>query len=349
MARTDNVTLHNVAEFREQPDGGITFQRVPETVRAQLNEHARERALDTAGTEIRFVMAGPRAEVRLHATWGTAGVQVFFGDFRVNQEHIVGGDMATIAVDRPNWFLSIPPDRLAPLGFAPCVCRVQLIRGSVCFHEVNGDVRPPRREELPAVRFLAYGTSITQGAGASMRHLCFAAQTATRLRADLLNLGFASACHCEPAIADYMAARDDWDVALLEISTNMAGFTLDEFGRRTGYMVNAMAAPSLKRLVACMTLFPKTADLGRGHLAQNCGGTPEQYRQVLREVARECGRANVLLFEGRELLPEWRGLATELLHPSDYGHTIIAENLARQLAERVPGLLHCPAPDARGS
>lgn len=329
------VTLHNVAEFQEQPDGGIRFQRVPEMVRLALNEHARMRAYDAACTEIRFVMNDRHAEILLHTLADTASVQVFLGDFRVNQEYIVGREPTTIPVQPPEWFLSLPPENLAPLGFAPRVCRIFIARGTVCFHGVKGNVRPPRKDELPALTCLTYGTSITQGAGSSLRHLCFASQTAMRLRADLVNLGFASSCQCEPAMADYMAARNDWDLALLEISTNMSAFSLQEFTERTAYMVNAMASTSPDRLIACMTLFPKTADLGPEHVGRNCGGTPEQYRQALRDVVAECGHPNVALFEGRELLPEWRGLSSDLLHPTDYGHTIIAENLARRLRERL--------------
>lgn len=334
----DNVTLHNVAEFREQPDGGIRFQRVPEKVRLTLNEHAQERAFDVVGAEVRFVMNGPRADVTLHALADTASMQVFFGDFRVNQEHLVGAEMKTVTVEKPEWFLSIPRNRLAPLGFAPSVCRVYISRGAVCFHGVKGDVRPPVADELPPLCCVAYGTSITQGAGASMRHLCFVAQTAMRLRADSINLGFASSCHCEQTLADYIAGRNDWNIALLEISTNMSGFPLSEFTSRATYMVNTIAASSPRRIVACMTLFPKAADLGPDHMGRNCGGTPEQYRQALRDAVAECGRPNVFLFEGRELLPDWRGLSTDLLHPTDYGHTIIAENLTRQIRAKVPGL-----------
>ena len=73
-------------------------------------------------------------------------------------------------------------------SFSHRVCRLVLYGGLVCLRQVHGDVRPPTADELPAFRYLAYGTSITQGAAASMRHLGYASQTAWRLGADLINL-----------------------------------------------------------------------------------------------------------------------------------------------------------------
>jgi hypothetical protein len=113
-----SYALHNVAETLAQPDGGLRFQRVPETVRLTLNEHAQERMLDVTGTEIRFVMEGKQAEVHLHNLAGTGKAQVFFGDFRVNEVHTIGPELRTITVKRPDWFLSLDPQRLAPLAFA---------------------------------------------------------------------------------------------------------------------------------------------------------------------------------------------------------------------------------------
>jgi lysophospholipase L1-like esterase len=328
-----NVSLHNVAELAEMPCGGARFQRVPESVRLGLNEHAQQRMFDVVGTEIRFVLDGDAAEVKLHSLADTISAQVFWGDFRVNAEHVVGSDLFTLRVKRPRWFLSIDPERLQPLGFSPQVCRVFLARGTACFHGVSGDVRPPLPEELPSVCVVAYGTSITQGAGSSLRHLCFVAQTAMRLGADAVNLGCAGSALCEAAMADYIASREDWDLAVLALSTNMSGFALQEFRERVAYMVNTVAAAPGERPVACITLWPKGGDLGPEHVGPRCGGAPEEYRQVLRDVVAECGRTNVHLLEGRELLPEWRGLSADLLHPTDHGHTVMAENLAGRLAE----------------
>lgn len=331
----ENVLLHNVAELTEMPCGGVRFQRAPENVRQGLNDHARERMFDVVASEIRFVMEGDSAEVQLHSLSDVITAQVFFGDFRVNEVHTIGPDIFTLRAQKPAWFLSLDPDGLGPLAFAPCVCRIFLAAGTACFHGVTGDVRPPTPDELPSRRYLAYGTSITQGAGSSLRHLCYVSQAAMRLRADAINLGCGGSALCEAAMADYIAARDDWDFCTLALSTNMSGFPLPEFRRRVAYMVNTVASSPGDRPVACITLWPKGGDLGPEHVNPGCGGAPEEYRQVLREAVADCDRSHVHLLEGRELLPEFRGLSADLLHPTDYGHTIMAQRLAERLEDII--------------
>ncbi|MDF2927007.1 MAG: hypothetical protein K0R57_5921 [Paenibacillaceae bacterium] len=62
--RWEQVELHNVEERIELPDRpGVLLQRLPESVRVQLNEGARNAARRAAGVEIRFVNEGDGAAV----------------------------------------------------------------------------------------------------------------------------------------------------------------------------------------------------------------------------------------------------------------------------------------------
>jgi hypothetical protein len=327
-----SVELHNVAEAPPMPDGGARLQRVPEAVRACLSEHGRERMLDPAGVEVRFVVEGGGAAVRLHSLGGRTDVQVFFGDFQAGQTDAVGQALTAVKVDLPEWFLSLDRSALGPTTVSPHVCRILLGGGAVCFHGVEGRVRPPRADEVPALRYLAYGTSITQGAGASVRHMSFVAQTARRLGADAINLGSASSAFAEPAMADYIAARRDWHLATLEPTANMLKFSLEEFRRRTAYLVGTVAGADGARPVACLTLMPLAADSSPRHVGPDWGGTPDDFRRAFREVVQASGRPNVRLMEGADLLPDLRDLTTSMIHPSSYGHTKIAEALAARLS-----------------
>ena len=328
-----SVELHNVAELRDMEDGGVRFQRVPEDVRLGLNEHAQERMLDVVGSEIRFVIENGSATVDLHAVSAETCAQVFYGDFQSGRIEMIGPERKSLTIEPPAWFMSLDPEQLGRLSFSPRVCRVVLSKGCLCFHGVEGEVRPPTRDEVPSLRYLAYGTSITQGAATTLRHFSYVPQTAWRLGADVINRGVGSSAHCEKILSDYIAERDDWQAATLALSTNMSGFKLDEFERRVAYMVDRVGGSDPARTVVCITLWLKGADLGPEHVNPDAGGTPEQYREVLRKVVADRGHANVHLLEGPELLPEIRGLAPDILHPTDYGHTIIAENLAARLQE----------------
>ena len=86
-----NAELHNVAEAVPVEPGGVRLQRVPEHVRAELNEGAQMRMLQPDNAEIRFVCPGPVARVTLSSP-GQSGMTVFQGTFDSRQRHVLGPD-----------------------------------------------------------------------------------------------------------------------------------------------------------------------------------------------------------------------------------------------------------------
>ncbi|EJN57436.1 SGNH/GDSL hydrolase family protein [Halogranum rubrum] len=329
----DSIEFHNVEEARALDDhDGLLLQRVPEDVRTELNEGAQNRMCHPAGAEIRFV---PEGTVRLVLSTRVreSVVRVFWGPFQSPEEFVVGPDPTEIEVTFPEKLGRLDPDRVEELAFDPRVCRLRLPGehrgGHVLYHGVDGDVRPPRVEEQPSTRYLAYGTSITEGEAALGEHLTYVSQTATRLDADLLNLGSCGTAFCDAAIADHIAARDDWDVATLAISVNMVDqFSVAEFRERAANLVDTVAAAHPERPVACITIYPNGRDVLDG---EDEDGRCEQFRQALRDVVRETPHDNVTLIEGPDVLDGIGGLTTDLTHPGDDAMIRMGENLAERL------------------
>ena len=332
----ENVELHNVAEVSPAPEGGgVRLQRLPETVRIHLTESGQLRALQPDNAEIRFVSGGVPTRVTLSSA-GETDVTVFHGDFDGRQRFVIRDEPTAIEIGAPN----PRPQQLDPrhaqnLIFSPRLCRLILggrRRDPLMFHGIDGqNVRPPKPEDLPALRYLAYGTSITHGFDAEGPHLTYAAQTAWHLGADLINLGLGGSAHCEPELSDHIAQRGDWDIATLALSVNMQGFAMDEFYRRVSYMVNAVAGQNQDKPVACITLYPYYRDFGIETTGPQFGGTAEEFRQALRDAVAACPHANVHLIEGPEVLTDIRGLTHDLLHPSDNGMIQMGRNLAQKL------------------
>ncbi len=327
----ENVELQNVAEVKDGPTGGVCFQRVPDSVRRHLNEGAQSRVLAPACGEIRFVSDGPTARVTLSAVEGALKVVPFFGQFRHGEPMVVGPEPKTIELTMPENFLNWLPELEArDSAFSPRVCRLMLWGSQPCFHGVEGDgVRPPNAGEVPWLRYLSYGTSITHGASAAWPHLAYVAQVARRLGADLLNFGMGGACQCEPEFADWVASRDDWHIATLALSVNMMGFTHDEFRKRVTYTVNTVAGSNHDRPVACITLYSYFGD--REFLGDGDEAKADDFREILRETVASCPHPNVTLLEGREMLTDFAGLTTDLIHPADDGMIQMGENIARRL------------------
>jgi len=325
----ENVELHNFAEVQEAEGGGMRMQRVPESVRIRLNESAQWQMLRPASGEIRFVSETGSPRVTLSSFWEVTDVVVFRGVFQLAGRFTVGKQPQTIEVPAPpDQFARLDPDRRRAMPFSPDVVRLMMFGGPAIFHGIEGEgVRPPRAGEVPALRYLTYGTSITHGHCATGPHLSYAAQTARRLGADLINLGSAGSAQCEHELADYIAARDDWDIASLALSVNMLGFSLDEFYERVSYMVHTVCGANTARPVACITLYPFFDDLGDEAQRANA----EAFRRKLRDAVEACPHPNAHLIEGPEILTGVSGLAPDLIHPADNGMIEMGANLALRL------------------
>jgi hypothetical protein len=327
----ENVQLHNVAEVRPS-NGGVRLQRLPEEVRQQINPNARKAALRAANCEIRFTMEGDEAKVTLSSE-GETQLRVFQGPFDARTPRMIGPDPTTITVSRSPFVAQLDRRWWEDQPFDPNVFRLVFgVRDPLILHDIQGNgIRPPGPEQLPTITCLTYGTSITQGAKSEAPHLSYAAQTAWHLGADLINLGLGGSCHCEPVLADYIAGRDDWQIASLALSVNMMGFALDEFSRRVEHMVRTVGGADPQRPVACITLYPFRRDFLEPDPNLDHGGTPEQFRQALRDAVAACDLPNLHLIEGPDLLTNIGGLSNDLLHPSDNAMIEIGRNLAARL------------------
>ena len=335
----ENVELHNTEEVKPLDDGsGVALQRVPEPVRVVLNEGAQVQMRRPGGAEIRFVSEGPTCKLTLSCApaneWNEVLVVPFFGAYQHTESYKVTHEKRTITLTMPEMLRQTDPEHLDDSTFSHNVWRFMCWGGQVQLHTVEGEgIRPPKPQELPRVRLLTYGTSITHGHCSSGPHLNYAGQTARALGADLINLGLGGSAQCEKELSDYIAARDDWDMATLALSVNMGHFAMDEFYERVSYMVNTVSGANLDRPVACITLWPFFNDMTcNGGKARNAtGGTAEEFRQSLRDAVAACPNPNVHLLEGPELMTDTAGLTGDLIHPGDYGMMEMGLNLAAAL------------------
>lgn len=332
-----SVTLHNVAELADPgwTADGDELRRVPGDVAERLNVAARDRVRHPAGSEIRFVPAADEVvSVTLSASEPTV-VRPFWGAFQGEAIHEVGPEPTTIDLSIPEPIDDLD-ERAAPdadADFGPHVCRLRFEPWArVALHGVEGYCRPPTAGETPERRYLAYGTSITEGASASAVHLTYVGRVARELGLDPVNLGMSGAAYCDPAAAEHIAGRDDWDVATLSLSVNMAnrGFTVAQFRDRAESLVTEVAGTHPDKPVACITLFPYHADLRKDGDRERA----RAYREALESVVAECSAGSVSLVDGSALSPA-TGLTTDLLHPGDAGMEAIADGVAGHLRSRL--------------
>jgi lysophospholipase L1-like esterase len=333
-----NLEFHNVAEGVADAGGpGLRLQRLPEALRPALNATARGVACCPTHCEIRYVSAAPEMRLTLHSEVHHEYLRVYQGDFFQQEFCLEPGQTRTFCLSRSARLIehaaTLRPDPFR--GFSPEVMRVRLSgTGRVRFvhADANGEAfRPPTAAEKPARTLLGYGSSLTQGFNSSRLSGAYLAQAAHLLGVDFLNLGFGGSCHCEPELADHIAARDDWQIAWLEPGVNMLGsdlnFTADQFRQLAGGLLEKVSRDP-RRFVVVATIFPGAHDLS------NAPRPAEPWRQILRELVAESARPNLRLVEGPDLL-DWTGLSSDLIHPADSGHAQIGVRMADFLAPYI--------------
>ena len=319
-----DVELYNVAELLIPEDGvGKNITRIPNSLRVILNPAAETNALCAAGCEIRFNLEGKSAKITLSCE-GIGIAEVFQGDFQISW-HSIGMKPTEITVSLPdNLSFLDKVTKEKGLPFDPHLTRVILpIFSQIRLIDIEGETSLPRKDQTPKMKYLAYGSSITHGASALRPTGSYAMRTAQHLGVDLINLGFGGGAHCEKQIADYIAEREDWGFASLEMGINMIGeFSTDEFTKRTEYLVERIAKAHPDKWVFAMDLFTFASDYDPASKKQN------EFRRAVRNAVEKLNMPRLVYVDGREVLKTASGLTFDLVHPSPAGMEEMAVNLS---------------------
>jgi lysophospholipase L1-like esterase len=347
-----NLEFYSVVELESAAGGGLAMRRFPKAVREALSPLGRIVSQESAGCEIRFVteaeslrlavsvQPSPLAPYELN----NLDLFIFKGAFfhshvrlepgKVNHIHLTD-----ITGDVKKGFNSLKPAIRNTDYFSSDVWRVLFGRYAAVFHELDTygyAVRPPLETEKPQRRMLCYGSSITNGALPTVYHLSHVQQAARHLKADVFNQGLSGACLCEPEMADYLAARDDWDLITLELGVNMRGtFTPEQFEQRARHLIGEIASAHPGKPVFLITVYPNAESPENAAESSELQARQSAYCEILRTIAAENRTGNLHLIEGADVLTDYSGMTKDLIHPGDYGHIEMGFNLARMIKAKV--------------
>ncbi len=173
---TPNLSFHNVSECEPLPDGGLALFRIPRHVRDSLSPLGNMVGEDSAGIEIRFVTDAPAFRIKLGSfpsflspyetsRSGDRNIPGVIHPFHpsqsnpgVNSIQVAPWNGAPLPEARPALSAEDSPRRCGVLFSGRCA---RIFYGLETF---GAPYRAPLREELPGRRWLAYGSSITNGA-----------------------------------------------------------------------------------------------------------------------------------------------------------------------------------------
>ncbi|MBE1440903.1 GDSL-type esterase/lipase family protein [Paenibacillus sp. OAS669] len=332
------IAFHNVDQLVPVEGGGWALSRVPAHVRGELNEAARvDRAVNTCGVELRFLMRSERATIILRRDKArpesSHTAEVYFGPFQAPYTvtpRRIGTEPTAITIERPDTTRLSALYRERGLVFDPEVVRIVLpYDWKIIFVDAEGDLAPPRPEQLPQCRYLAYGSSITHGGDAVRPTGSYAMRIADLLSVDLLNKGFAGSAHMDLALGHHIAEREDWDFASLEMGINVIGqWTAEVFENRLRDFLAAVVKGKRNRWLFVTDLFLCNRDLdGIDRVAA--------YRKAVRRAVEELGDSRTVYTPGTELLQSVTELSADLVHPSAAGQEAIALRWSELMRRRM--------------
>ncbi|WP_020618322.1 SGNH/GDSL hydrolase family protein [Paenibacillus daejeonensis] len=327
MSITDHaIQYHNVTEREPHPQG-MLLRRYPREVRQHLSPRGRMMAEEATGCELRFVTEAQHVRLSVGIPEQDGIIRIYKGGLFHSEHHLQAGVVRTLTLEEPAARLGMVDRRhLLASGFAPEVWRIVWGRSNALFaglHTFDYPVRPPIAEELPQRRWLAYGSSITHGLDHSQ--LSYVSQAARRLQLDIMNMGLGGSCLCEPEIADWIAARDDWEVASFELGVNMRdSFTVESFRERARYLLEQVIQRHPDKPLFLITIYPNFAT----YADMEATAQDLRFNEALRELAGRLRHPNLHLIEGDQIMTDLSAMTCDLIHPAEFGHMSMGEALA---------------------
>lgn len=329
-----NAELYNVSELVQSNDhGGYAMLRVPQPVAAQLNEGAQRMNSACCGVEIRFRLHSENAKIILSAGDDVSENSctrplVYYGNIGAGWQdcfknvYSAPTEIVIPRHDNPQALKKIHEEN--NMSFSPEIVRVILQNSHIRIYDIQGDIEPPRPDDVPKLRYLAYGSSITHGSLGLLPVNTWANRIAENMNADLINLGFAGSAHLEPQMADYIASRNDFDFATLGMGVNILDIDPSDFRSRVHNFVSTIAKAHPDKPIFCIDVLYGSSDLF-------ADGKAVLFRQIVREVLSELKLPNTIHIDGLKLLASSKYLSGDLVHPNVRGVEEIAANLTAEM------------------
>lgn len=321
----DKVYLHNIKTYTKT-DQGYLFEKFDLTVLKGISEKGQKNRHTFHGAEIRLMMDSP-IKITLNSL-DVSEVMIYYGDFQGELFKIEGE--TTLRLENP--FKKEDLNKVMPFyRFHPNCLRI-LFKESLILKSIEGDYHIPTLDDMPKKKYLAYGTSITQGRNSFTPDLTYPQLIAFELGYDVTNLGMSGSCYIDQALVDDML-KDNYHLITLELSVNMLGdhFSVDTFKQRLTYLLNRIQETQPNAVVVGLSILNNW----------RCYGFDQQRGTYLDLVAfREAFESlmvnypNFIFIDGKTVIDKHH-LSKDLIHPSQYGMIEIANHILAKLKDVI--------------
>lgn len=307
------LELHNIQDIIEV-DGFEYLSRLPRKLHEQ-NGHTK--GFQMTGVEIRLV---PKEPVTITIGSNNPYIQskaIIAYDGHYDREEILINEETTIVIN--------PVYALTENFKEGVEVRVVLTGEFIFIKDVTGafDLFEDTRK-----RYLAYGTSITQGLFTNQAEGAYPYLLGRSLDYEVHNYGMSGRAYCEPQTAEFLCGLGDFDLITLELTVNMFtdGFHIDVYKERVESLIRKLhhRHPHIK--IFCIGIMPFYNDFDIYHPEQKNESTAEEFRVAYKEIIQKINHENVIFVEPSNLISV-HNLCVDIIHPSSTGMNEIAFNL----------------------
>lgn len=327
--RYQNAELHNIADLEKDEAGGYRLLRLPRELIHRLNPNAKRSVYYSCGCEIRFNLLSDEAVIWLSRDTCSKDImpngvaEVWQGDHQGRYQlspQVVGQDKTAIRIRKLGTQELKYFDGHRKELFHPELYRVFVpYDWGTSIHGIEGEITPPRKDQLPEKTLLCYGSSITHGGGASVPTGGYAFRLARKLGMDLRNLGLAGAAWMDEVMAEYICEQT-WSILTLEMGINVLHWTLEEFEEKVRSFVGIIVKHHPDKPIFCISPFTSNEDMKRREQVQGMRG-------IIQRIVDESGLRSLHYIDGSTCLTELSGLSSDGIHPSNTGMEEIAQKL----------------------
>ena len=333
-----NFEIHNVAELIYNDDGSVSWKRVPSAVHDTMELRNADIVVpDSTGVELRFVMKGDSATIRMstytNSPKSIAAFHVYRGGIQggwVDEIHrYVTGEIQDFVIEKPANISEIK-EMSERIGHAwDCdVVRIIFDGGRYKIYDIEGDIEPPSKIQCPKKTMLSYGSSITHGSNALDMSHSWVSVVAHNLNMDARNLGMSGSCAMEPAMAEYIASEGEkgkWDIATLELGINVLNWEDEKIIDRVENIIHQVAGRNANKHVFVISPFYHCDE------DFNEQDNAKKWRKMIEEIVTKLNYPNVTYINGFEVIGDMSYISADGVHPNIYG----VQKIADVITERI--------------
>lgn len=182
---------------------------------------------------------------------------------------------------------------------------------------------------------LTYGSSISQGVGCDSIINSYVFSLSSKLGINILNKGLSGACLLEKEVVDYISSIKGMGY-ILEIGCNARGImSSDIFENKFKYLIEKISFENPHKPIFIINILEVFENLYKDFDEIPYHEKNQKFISIIKKQIKKLNNPNVHLISGKKLITRIDGISGDLLHPSNFGHKELSDNLSKIIKKYI--------------